>query len=67
LSLVNSGAVDANVSGQTLYLNGGAGALGAGVNTGTLEATNGGTLQIDNNFNNMGARSSLTAPALPCK
>jgi fibronectin-binding autotransporter adhesin len=54
LSLVNSGTVDANVSGATLYLNGGAGALGAGVNTGTLEATNGGTLQIDNNFNNKG-------------
>jgi PEP-CTERM motif len=52
LSLVNSGTVDANVSGATLYLNGGSGVLGA--NTGTLEATSGGTLQIDNSFNNKG-------------
>ena len=41
LTLVNEATVNANVSGQTLLLNG-----GSVTNTGLLEATNGGTLEI---------------------
>jgi hypothetical protein len=44
------GTINANVSGSTLYLNGGGGI----VNTGLLEATNGGTLAISNNVANAG-------------
>ncbi len=52
LSLNNqaAGTINANVSGTTLYLNGG----GAITNTGLLEATNGGTLSIYNNVANTG-------------
>jgi hypothetical protein len=41
LTLVNQGTIDANVSGQTLALNG-----GGITNTGILEATNGGLLVV---------------------
>ena len=41
LALNNQGLVNANTNGQTLYL------AGATTNTGTLEATNGGILQIN--------------------
>ncbi len=50
LSLINSGTINSNVSGGTLTLNGG----GAFTNTGLFEATNGATLQINNNINNAG-------------
>ncbi len=43
LALVNSGTMNANVSGNTLTLQPGA----ASTNTGMLEATNGGTLQFN--------------------
>jgi hypothetical protein len=45
LTFVNQsgGTVNANISGQTLHLNGGGGTT----NTGLLEATNGGILQLD--------------------
>jgi hypothetical protein len=59
LTLVNqaAGTIDANVSGQTLLLNG-----GGITNSGTLEATNGGILSISGNtVNNAGA--SITANA----
>ena len=42
LTVINNGTINANVSGQTLTLNGSGGVT----NTGTLEATNGGTLSI---------------------
>ena len=52
LAFINqaSGTVNANASGQTLTLNG----SGAFTNTGLLEATNGGTLQISTVINNAG-------------
>jgi fibronectin-binding autotransporter adhesin len=53
LTLVNqsAGTVDANISGQTLHLNG----SGGTTNTGLLEATSGGTLQLDSTtVNNAG-------------
>lgn len=53
LALANqaSGLVTANVSGQTLTLNGSGGIN----NAGTLEAANGGTLQVSTNVTNTGA------------
>lgn len=51
LVLSNSGTINANVSGQTLLLN-----PGASTNTGTLEATNGGTLVLS------GASWTQTSP-----
>jgi hypothetical protein len=56
-TLVNSGTVNANSSGQTLILN--SNALGGVTNTGTLEATNNGTLQISTVINN--ANGNITA------
>src|SRR6266436_6749425 len=52
LALTNNagGTIKANVSGGTLTLNGG----GLVSNAGLLEATNGGTLQIENTVNNAG-------------
>ena len=43
------GIIDANLAGQTLTLNTGSNTI---VNTGTLEATDGGTLDIESNVNN---------------
>jgi hypothetical protein len=60
LTVVNqaAGTIDANVSGQTLLLNG----VGGVTNHGTLEATNGGILSISGiTVNNAGA--SITADA----
>ena len=51
LALVNQAKVDANATGQTLAVNGGNGGI---TNTGLLEATNGGTLQLLNTVNNAG-------------
>ncbi len=50
LTLVNDATIDANVSGGTLLLNG----SGDVTNTGTLEATSGGTLEINTTVNNAG-------------
>ncbi len=47
---LSSGVVDANISGHALVLNGSGGV----VNTGTLEATNGGILQVNTNVVNQG-------------
>ena len=55
LALTNSGTIDANVSGETLTVNTG----NAIANTGTLEASNGGTLLIDDAVNNSGAGNAL--------
>jgi hypothetical protein len=55
LALTNSGTIDANVSGETLTINTG----NAMTNTGTLEASNGGTLLIDDAVNNSGAGNAL--------
>lgn len=50
LAVSNAATIDANVSGATLLLNGG----GTVTNTGTLEATGGGILQIQNPVANAG-------------
>ena len=55
LTLTNSGTIDANVSGEALTINTG----NAITNTGTLEASNGGTLLIDDAVNNSGAGTAL--------
>ncbi len=58
LVLVNSGTINANVSGDTLLLN----QAGAGTNSGTLEATGGGTLTLDgSSWTNTGG--TITAAA----
>jgi hypothetical protein len=53
MSLTNSGVIDANVSGQTLAIQE---TNGTNTNTGTLEATDGGTLSLATNelINNQG-------------
>ena len=51
LAFTNHATVNANVSGQTLNLNG----SGNVINTALLEATNGGTLNITNDISNAGA------------
>jgi hypothetical protein len=55
LALTNGGTIDANVSGETLTVNTG----NTITNTGTLEASNGGTLLIDDAVNNSGAGNAL--------
>ncbi len=55
LALTNGGTIDANVSGEALTINTG----NAVTNTGTLEASNGGTLLIDDAVNNSGAGNAL--------
>ncbi|HMK70186.1 MAG TPA: hypothetical protein VK442_04360, partial [Xanthobacteraceae bacterium] len=55
LALTNGGIIDADVSGETLTVNTG----NAMTNTGTLEASNGGTLLIDDAVNNSGAGTAL--------
>ena len=55
LALTNAGTIDANVSGETLTVNTG----NAMTNTGTLEASNGGTLLIDDAVNSSGAGNAL--------
>ena len=52
----SSGTVNANISGATMFMNGG----GAVSNAGLLEATNGGTLAISNTVTNTGA-GNITA------
>jgi hypothetical protein len=49
LTIVNQSIIDANASGQNLNLNAGGGSV---TNTGTLEATNGGTLNISGTVTN---------------
>ena len=51
LAIVNKATFDANSSGQGLNVNGGNGGV---TNTGTLEATNGGTLNLFNTITNTG-------------
>ena len=51
LTLENAGVIEANISGQALVLDTG----NAIVNAGTLEATNGGTLIVDDNVNGTGS------------
>lgn len=51
LALGNSGLVDANTSGQTLFLNGSGGVT----NTGTLQASGGGILDLQSGTTNTGA------------
>ncbi len=60
LTLVNNalGIVNANVSGGSLILNG-----NPGTNTGLLEATNGGNLNISNVVNNSGGNITTTDTA----
>jgi fibronectin-binding autotransporter adhesin len=48
-ALINQGLVNANVSGQTLFLE-----TNAMANTGTMEATSGGLLNVTTNINNTG-------------
>ena len=55
LSLTNAGTIDANLSGETLTINTG----NTMTNTGTLEASNGGALLIDDAVNNSGAGNAL--------
>jgi len=50
LILVNSGTIDANVSGGQLYLTPFSSASSPSTNTGTLEATNGGILILDGSY-----------------
>ena len=58
LTLNNSGTIDANVCGATLYIETG----NTVTNLGLLEATNGGTLEIDDDIENCGG----TIAALTC-
>ena len=51
LAIVNKATIDANASGQNLNVNQGNGGV---TNTGTLEATNGGTLNLFNTITNTG-------------
>ena len=51
LAIVNKGTIDANASGQDLNVNQGNGGV---TNTGTLEATGGGTLNLFNTITNTG-------------
>ena len=51
LTITNQATIDANASGQNLNLNQGGGVI---TNTGTLEATNGGTLNIFSKVTNTG-------------
>jgi fibronectin-binding autotransporter adhesin len=53
MALQNAGIVNANVASATLTLDG-----NTTVNTGTLEATSGGELQIENSVNNVGGMIS---------
>ena len=48
-ALINQGLVNANVNGQTLSL-----ATNAMTNAGTMEATNGGVLNVETTVNNAG-------------
>jgi hypothetical protein len=61
-TLSNSGTVNANSSGQTLTLN--SNSLGGVTNTGTLEATNNGTLQISTVINNAGGNITANGGAV---
>jgi hypothetical protein len=61
-TLSNSGTVNANSSGQTLTLN--PNSLGGVTNTGLLEATNGGTLQISTVVNNAGGNITANGGAV---
>lgn len=53
LTFINQGTVDANLSGQTLLITRG-NSGNVDINAGVMEATNGGTLVIDQTINNAG-------------
>jgi hypothetical protein len=65
LALTNAGTINANVAGQTLYLNG----TGTIANTGLIEASNGGTLNLSPTFNvgtavnNAGGKITVSDPS----
>jgi len=61
-TVVNSGTVNANVSGLALLLN--ANSLGGVTNAGLLEATNNGTLQISTVVNNSGGNITANGGAV---
>ena len=64
LALTNSGTIDANVSGKTLDIDTGQ----TVINAGTLEATNGGTLEIDDDIDNCrGTIAALTCGTINLK
>jgi hypothetical protein len=62
LILANNGTVNANSSGQTLFLD--SNANGGVTNTGLLEATNKGTLQISTVINNAGGNITANGGAV---
>jgi hypothetical protein len=62
LNLVNSGTIDGNISGQTLLVNPDSCSGCTNTNTGTLEATNDGTLTLSNGtWTNTGGTIKATA------
>jgi hypothetical protein len=56
-TITNSSLIDANVTSGVLYVNPGAGGV---TNTGTLEATNGGRLDLTGGYTNTGATIKAT-------
>jgi fibronectin-binding autotransporter adhesin len=60
MKLTNDGLINANIAGQTLNVTPQA-VAGAGINTGTLRASNGGTLRIENTINNTDGVIEATA------
>ena len=62
LAIVNKATIDANSKGQSLNLNE---ANGGVTNTGTLEATAGGVLQLFNTITNTGGAITASGTARP--
>ena len=54
LNIINQGTIDANVTGGTLTVQPLNGSTGTTTNTGTMEATNGGILHVDDTVTNTG-------------
>jgi hypothetical protein len=63
LNLVNSGTINANISGQNLNVNPDTCTGCTNTNTGTLEATGGGTLTLDNGTWTQSGAGKITAAA----
>ena len=63
LNFSNSGTMNANISGQTLLVNPDTCALCTNTNTGTLEATGGGTLLLSNGTWTQSGAGKITAGA----